>query len=130
MHQEIIEEKIKTIESLINLTKTPSLQLLSLIKNEIETLKNLQKNMPKSKKKVAHTERKLTKTRYHLEDGSTFVTSNDGSYKYFFDATSKSITYEFGNGQIERTFPNGVKEIRYSDGSVYVKIGADTELVN
>lgn len=72
-------------------------------------------------KKVINTERKRDKTRYFLKDGSTYVVGRN--YKYLYDAKTRIITYEFANGQVERTFPTGVKEIRHSDGSIVVRCG-------
>ena len=45
-------------------------------------------------------------------------------YRYLYNFKSKTITYEFENGQIERTFVNGMKEIRKSDGSIVIKTNA------
>lgn len=73
---------------------------------------------------MVHEEHNKGKTRYYLHDGSTYVVSKNNKYKYLYDAKSRIITYEFDNGQIERTFPNGLKEIRYKDGSITIKNGS------
>lgn len=100
-------------------TKKPS--IIELLKKEIEKLRELNneyKNILDSKK-VVHKEIEKKKIRYYLQDGSTYVIRD--KYRYLYDAKSKVITYEFDNGQIERSYPSGIKEIRYGDGSIIIK---------
>ena len=113
----IIKEKINSINRLmeqVESTKKPS--IIELLKKEIEKLRELNneyKNILDSKK-VVHKEIEKKKIRYYLQDGSTYVIRD--KYRYLYDAKSKVITYEFDNGQIERSYPSGIKEIRYGDG--------------
>ncbi|KAF5141146.1 t-complex 10 [Vairimorpha ceranae] len=118
----IIKEKINSINRLmeqVESTKKPS--IIELLKKEIEKLRELNneyKNILDSKK-VVHKEIEKKKIRYYLQDGSTYVIRD--KYRYLYDAKSKVITYEFDNGQIERSYPSGIKEIRYGDGSIIIK---------
>lgn len=102
--------------------KTPP-TLVKILKEEIEKLKSLNNEYQifLESKKVVHTDGKRNKTRYYLKDGSTYVIGKN--YRYLYDSKSKIITYEFSNGQVERTFPNGLKEIRHRDGSLTIKNG-------
>lgn len=120
--REIIKEKICSINRLmeeVERNKKPS--LIELLKNEIDKLKQLNDEYKETiqSKKVVHREVSNNKTRYFLQDGSTYVVRD--KYRYLYDAKSKIITYEFDNGQIEKSFPSGIKEIRYPDGSIIIK---------
>lgn len=120
--REIIKEKICCINRLmeeIEKNKRPS--LVELLKNEIDKLKQLNDQYKEAlqSKKVIHKEVNNKKIRYFLQDGSTYVVRD--KYRYLYDAKTKIITYEFDNGQIEKSFPNGIKEIRFSDGSLVIK---------
>lgn len=99
--------------------KKPS--LVELLKREIEKLKELNNEYKQSldSKKVIHKEVTKNKVRYYLQDGSTYVIRD--KYRYLYDSKTKVITYEFNNGQIEKSYPSGIKEIRFSDGSIIVK---------
>lgn len=124
--QNRIKQKVSLIDALIKkMENKDKISLISILKTEIMKLKQLNQEYKKvvQEKKIVHEERKKNKTRYHLSDGSTYVVSHDKKYKYLYDANSRIITYEFENGQIERTFPNGIKEIRYADGSVGIRHG-------
>ncbi|KAM0677118.1 hypothetical protein BDAP_002279 [Binucleata daphniae] len=97
--------------------------VVDILKEEIKKLKklNLEYENLLDSKKVMHTDKNKYKTRYFLRDGSTYVVSKN--CRYLYDAKSKIITYEFDNGQIERTFPCGLKEIRHTDGSITIRNG-------
>lgn len=102
---------------------TTSPTLIKILKEEIEKLKSLNNEYQLflESKKVVHKDGKGSKTRYYLKDGSTYVVGKN--YRYLYDAKTKTITYEFLNGQIERTFQNGIKEIRHNDGSITIRNG-------
>lgn len=97
--------------------------MTEVLKEEISKLKKLneQYKVFLSSKNVIHRDKKRDKTRYYLKDGSTYVIGKN--YRYLYDVRTKIITYEFGNGQVERTFSNGLKEIRHSDGTITIKNG-------
>lgn len=99
--------------------------LIDILKNEILKLKKLNNEYKQllTDKKIINKEKSKNIVRYHLNDGSTYVINHTKKYKYLFDNKTKIITYEFENGQIERTFPNGIKEIRYADGSIGIRHG-------
>lgn len=101
----------------------PSTNIIDLLKEEIEKLKNLntEYKLFLESKKVVHTDKNKGKTRYYSKDGSTYVIGKN--YRYLYDVRSKIVTYEFSNGQVERTFPGGLKEIRHCDGSVSIRNG-------
>jgi hypothetical protein len=117
--------KMKYIEELLTrLENREPPSIIALLKNEMEQLR-LQVNVIKSQgedKKVVGKEETLNKTRYYLKDGSVYVVKGR-EYKYLYDSKTKVVTYEFDNGQIERTFQNGIKEIRKKDGTVIIKTG-------
>lgn len=117
--------KMKYIEELLTKVENheaPS--ILTIIKNEIETLKKLaeEHKLKTDEKKVIGKEDKGGRTRYFLKDGSVYVVKGR-NYRYLYDSKSKVVTYEFENGQIERTFEAGIKEIRKKDGTIVVKTG-------
>ncbi len=120
-----IKSKIRFIDDLLskieNNEKSP---LLSVLENEIEILNDLNNKYKEQldKKKVYKKEQSNNKIRYYLNDGSVYFIKHH-EYRYLYDAETKIVTYEFENGQIERTFPNGLKEIRRKDGSVIIKHG-------
>lgn len=97
--------------------------MTEVLKEEIDKLRTLNEQYKKflNSKNVIHKDRKRDKTRYYLKDGSTYVIGKN--YRYLYDSRSKIITYEFSNGQVERTFSNGLKEIRHKDGTVTIKNG-------
>lgn len=117
--------KMKYIEELLTKVENheaPS--ILTIIKNELIELKKAAEEQKKrcEEKKVIGKEEKMGRTRYFLKDGSAYVVKGR-NYRYLYDSKSKVVTYEFENGQIERTFENGIKEIRRSDGTVIIKTG-------
>ncbi|WUR04199.1 uncharacterized protein VNE69_07265 [Vairimorpha necatrix] len=117
-----IKEKINSINRLmekIESNKKPS--IIELLKKEIEKLKELNNEYKDilDSKKVIHKEITNKKVRYYLQDGSTYVIRD--KYRYLYDSKTKVITYEFDNGQIERSYPSGIKEIRFVDGSIIIK---------
>ncbi|RVD91902.1 hypothetical protein TUBRATIS_16220 [Tubulinosema ratisbonensis] len=120
-----IRESSKFIEQLLSRIDRNESGLKDLLKEEIENLKVLHIEYKKclEEKKVIYEDRQPCKTRYFLKDGSTYVVDLKGNYKYLYDNKNRSITYHFNNGQIEKTFSNGIKEIRYPDGSVCIKFG-------
>ncbi|KAL6122783.1 hypothetical protein NUSPORA_00040 [Nucleospora cyclopteri] len=124
----LIKAKIELLDELITkMENKENLDITDVLKREIMELKAMNEGYVtgKNAKLVINSERGKNKTRFFLKDGSTYVVTNKGinDYKYLFDATTKTITYEFGNGQIERTFKNGLKEIRMPDGRIYIKHG-------
>ncbi|KAK1351148.1 hypothetical protein CWI38_0382p0080 [Hamiltosporidium tvaerminnensis] len=121
-----IKEKINSIQALIDkMENKKNFSLIEILKEEIIKLKNLNDQYKSyiDTKKVVHTDSLKNKTRYHLKDGSTYVVNKNGKYRYLYDASTKIITYEFSNGQIEKTFPGGIKEIRYPDGTITIRNG-------
>lgn len=118
--------KINYIEELLSkLENHEAPSILEIIKNELNSLRKLadEHKIKSEEKKVIGREDKEGRTRYFLKDGSVYVVKGR-KYRYLYDAKSKIVTYEFENGQIERTFENGVKEIRRKDGSIVVKTGS------
>lgn len=120
-----IQAKMKYIDELITKTENydaPS--IYSILRNEIDLLKSQIAELKASNedKKVVGKEEKASKTRYYLKDGSVYVVKGR-EYRYLYDAKSKVVTYEFENGQIERTFDHGLKEIRRRDGTIVIKTG-------
>jgi len=73
------------------------------------------------RKRVKTKEETESKVKYVLSDGSVYVIHKTKRYKYLYDAGTGVMTYEFSNGQIERTFPAGIKEIRGTDGKIVIK---------
>ncbi|KAI5149446.1 hypothetical protein ENBRE01_0904 [Enteropsectra breve] len=124
--KEIIEMKISYLEDIISKVENgEGLSVLDLIKNEIKALGELNKGYQEENenKTVVKRENGPLKNRYYLKDGSVYVVKGR-DYRYLYDAKSKVVTYEFENGQIERTFPSGLKEIRNKAGNVIIKNGA------
>jgi hypothetical protein len=73
---------------------------------------------------VVRKEDGRNKTRYYLRDGSIYVIRKGrGSYRYLYDSQTRTVTYEFKNGQVERTFDGGIKEIRRKTGEIVIKCG-------
>ncbi|EJW05389.1 hypothetical protein EDEG_00053 [Edhazardia aedis USNM 41457] len=120
--EEKLKDRINFIESIFSKMENKK-SLIDVLKEEIRKLKalNLEYKAILNNKKVVHFDKKKGKTRYYLSDGSTYVINKH--YKYLYDSNTKIITYEFENGQIERTFPCGLKEIRYNDGNIVIKNG-------
>lgn len=125
--QENIKEKIEAIGALMEqIERNKDISVVDILKEEILKLRKLNeeyKNILEAKR-VMHKDQLQSKTRYYLKDGSTYVVKNN-QYRYLYDAKTKIITYEFVNGQIEKTFPSGLKEIRYPDGSITIKNGSN-----
>ncbi|KAG0441578.1 Centromere protein J [Dictyocoela muelleri] len=127
-----IKNKIKTIDALIKQMEHKKGSLIEILRNEIKNLRDLNNEYKKmlEDKKIIHEEKHKNKVRYHLNDGSTYVVSKKG-YRYLYDSTTKVIIYEFSNGQIEKSYPMGIKEIRYPDGSICIKCGEkDYDFIN
>lgn len=122
---EAIQCKIKYVDELLTkLENKEAPSVLVMLQKEIEQLRALNDQFQhmKDSKKVVRKEEKNSKMRYYLKDGSVYVVKGS-EYRYLYDAQSKMVTYEFENGQIERTFESGLKEIRQQDGSIIVKNG-------
>lgn len=120
-----IEERMKYMEEIITkLENKENIGIESVIEWELRILKNLckEKKVNESAKAVIRKEIKGAMTRYYLKDGSIYVVKGK-DYRYLYDYKSKIMTYEFGNGQIERTFSTGLKEIRRPDGTIEIKDG-------
>ncbi|KAM0680842.1 hypothetical protein GINT2_001116 [Glugoides intestinalis] len=118
--------KMKYIEELLcKMENHESPSMTSLLKNELEQLKQHVVCLKEQgeEKKVVGKEVNGIRTRYYLKDGSVYVVKGR-EYRYLYDSKTKMVTYEFENGQIERTFENGLKEIRKRDGSVVIKTGS------
>ncbi|CAD25742.1 hypothetical protein [Encephalitozoon cuniculi GB-M1] len=123
--QENIKEKIDSIDALMRrLDEDRNISVVDILKEEILKLRKLNEEYKKmlESKKVMHKDQLQNKIRYYLKDGSTYVVKSN-QYRYLYDAKTKTITYEFSNGQIEKTFPSGLKEIRHPDGSITIKNG-------
>lgn len=120
----LAKDKIAFIESLLTKMDQKKASVIDILKDEINKLKKLNNEYETflQSKKVIHTDKNRNKTRYYLQDGSTYVVSK--KCRYLYDAKSRVITYEFENGQVERTFPCGLKEIRHNDGSITIKTGS------
>lgn len=123
--QENIKEKIDSIDALMKqLEENRNISVVDILKEEVLKLRKLNEEYRKAleAKKVMHKDQLQNKTRYYLKDGSTYVVKSN-QYRYLYDAKTKVITYEFSNGQIEKTFPSRLREIRYPDGSIAIKNG-------
>ncbi|KAF9764804.1 hypothetical protein NGRA_0267 [Nosema granulosis] len=121
--QEILKSKIDYINKIMNKIETNKrTSLVDILREEIDNLKKLNAEYKSvlDGKKVVHKEVENNKVRYFLKDGSTYVIKKN-KYKYLYDNNTKVVTYEFENGQIERTLPCGIKEIRYPDGSITIR---------
>ncbi|KAI4291445.1 hypothetical protein PAPHI01_0719 [Pancytospora philotis] len=132
-HMEAIQVKMKYIDELLTkLENKEALTVVAMLHKEIEDLRalNTECQSIKDGKKVVRRDEKCGKSRYYLKDGSVYVVKNH-EYRYLYDSKSKVVTYEFANGQVERTFANGLKEIRQRDGSIVIKSSAkDYEYIN
>lgn len=119
-----MKEKISTIDRIIErMREKKEVSLTEVLREEIERLKKLNKEYEEvlNRKKVKSKEEIRGKVKYTLSDGSVYVVHKEKKYKYLYDANTSIFTYEFGNGQIERTFPFGIKEIRTPDGKIVIK---------
>lgn len=124
--QENIKEKIECIDTLMKrIEEKRNVSVVDILKEEILKLRKLNEEYKGflESKRVVHKDQFHHKTRYYLKDGSTYVVK-DNQYRYLYDARTKIITYEFSNGQIEKTFPLGLKEIRHPDGTITIKNGS------
>ena len=124
--QEEIQIKMKYVEDLLSrLENRENVSVLSILKEEIKNLGTLCKDYNKTRddKLVIKKEENMGKIRYYLKDGSVYVVKGK-EYRYLYDSKTKVVTYEFENGQIERTFFNGIKEIRKNDGTIIIKNGS------
>ncbi|KAI5160118.1 hypothetical protein NEAUS03_0886 [Nematocida ausubeli] len=121
----ILKERLSVIDRLIQkIRDEKEVRVTDILKEEIDRLKRLNAEYEEvlSKKKVKSKEEiKGNKIKYTLSDGSIYVINKKKNYKYLYDINTSIITYEFGNGQIERTFPFGIKEIRMPDGKIVIK---------
>ncbi|EIJ88130.1 hypothetical protein NEPAR06_2189 [Nematocida parisii] len=121
----ILKERLSVIDRLIRKIKEEKeVRVTDILKEEIDRLKRLNTEYEEvlSKKKVKSKEEvKGNKVKYTLSDGSVYVIHKQKKYKYLYDINTSIITYEFENGQIERTFPFGIKEIRMPDGKIVIK---------
>lgn len=120
----VLKEKLSTIDRIIErMREKKEGTLTEVLREEIERLKRLNKEYEEilNRKRVKSKEENNGKIRYTLSDGSIYVVHKDKQYKYLYDANTSIVTYEFGNGQIERTFPFGIKEIRTPTGKIIVK---------
>ena len=124
--QENIREKVESIDALMKqMDEKKSISVVDILKEEVLKLRRLNEEYRKAleAKRVVHKDQVQSKTRYYLKDGSTYVVKGN-QYRYLYDAKTKIITYDFFNGQIEKTFPCGLKEIRHPDGTITIKNGA------
>ncbi|KAI5190982.1 hypothetical protein NEMIN01_1315 [Nematocida minor] len=120
----VLKEKLSAIDRIIEKMKEKKeVTLTEVLKEEIDRLKRLNKEYEEvlNRKKVKSREESSGKIKYTLSDGSVYVVHKEKKYKYLYDANTSIITYEFGNGQIERTFPFGIKEIRTPNGKIVIK---------
>lgn len=118
-----ILEKITYIDNLLGKLENKDIVTInSILQEEIDRLRTqiAEYKLSIENKEVIEKEECPSKIRYYLKDGSVYVVKNK-EYKYLYDAATKVVTYEFENGQIERTFESGLKEIRRSDGSIIIK---------
>lgn len=121
----IVQDKIDYIDLLLNkIENNETVSVVDILKDELNKLKTQVEEIKKNSedKLVIGKEDKAGKSRYFLKDGSVYVVKGR-EYKYLYDSKTKMVTYVFENGQIERTFENGIKEIRRADGSIIVKTG-------
>lgn len=122
----LLRDKMQFIDSVIaRMKREEPLSVVGLLKEEIRKLQRLNREYENSlrRKSVLQREETEGKTRYRLGDGSLYVVNRRRGYKCLYDKATGVVTYEFGNGQVERTFPGGIKEIRCPDGRVAVKTG-------
>ncbi|KAI5187235.1 hypothetical protein NEHOM01_2031 [Nematocida homosporus] len=122
--ERVLWERIKALDGLIDRMKeNKEIGLVEILREEIERLRRLNEEYEEviQRKRVKSKEESEGKVKYWLNDGSVYVVNKDRKYKYLYDKSSGVVTYEFGSGQIERTFPGGIKEIRTADGKIIVK---------
>ncbi|KRH92087.1 putative T-complex 10/CenJ [Pseudoloma neurophilia] len=116
---------INALFKMVSQKENAPFSLVDVLRKEILKLRQLNeeyKQLLTDKRIVSKESNKIKDLkRYHLQDGSTYVIRSN--YKYLYDNKTRIITYQFKNGQIERTFPNGIKEIRYTDGSIGIRHG-------
>lgn len=120
-----IHYKMKYIQELFaKIEKREQISAIAILEEEMGILKKLtdKYNKETNGKQVVKKEESATKTRYYLKDGSVYVVK-DKHYRYLYDSQTKTITYQFEGGQVERTFPGGLKEIRRKDGTIVIKNG-------
>lgn len=123
---EEIQIRLKYVDELLSrLENREGVSVLAILQDEISALRALSEKhrAERENKRVIRREERLAKTRYYLKDGSVYVVKGR-EYRYLYDSQSKTVTYEFENGQVERTFEHGLKEIRQSDGGIVIKNGA------
>lgn len=114
-----IRMKMNYIDCLLSkLENNENVSVVTILQDELEMLKKQKQDM--LDKSVIGKEEKSTRSRYYLKDGSVYVIKSN-EYKYLYDSKTKIVTYVFANGQIERTFENGIKEIRRKDGTIIIK---------
>lgn len=132
--EEVLKEKMERIDSLVmRIKENKETTLMDILKEEIAKLKKLNEEYESvlQRKSVRNKEESETKLKYTLNDGSVYVVHKAKKYKYLYDAASSVITYEFSNGQIERTFPAGIKEIRGPNGEIVIKLSdKEYEVIN
>lgn len=125
----LLKEKVAVIDRIIlemsSRKEEKNSSLLEVLREEIKRLHSLNEEYEAAlkKKTVSHREDRPGKTKYILRDGSLYVVNKKYRYRYLYDSRTNVVTYEFENGQVERTFPGGIKEIRYPDGKLAVKTG-------
>lgn len=120
----VLKEKIKSIDHLVEcMKKARNISALDILQEEIGKLRRLNQEYEGMLRRKAVKEKQETprKIKYTLNDGSVYVVHKSKKYRYLYDAASSVVTYEFENGQIERTFPSGIKEIRTADGKIVIK---------
>ncbi|ORD94516.1 hypothetical protein ECANGB1_589 [Enterospora canceri] len=125
---EHIGSKIEALDAILRkMDASGGMDAADIIQTEIDELKKMctAYEEERESKTVVKKEEDVFKTRCYLKDGSVYVATRKPAknYKYLFDRDTKAITYEFENGQVERTFVGGFKEIRLPDGRIYLKLG-------
>jgi hypothetical protein len=122
----VLREKVEFIDSIVaRMKRGESVSIVGVLKEETRKLQRLNREYEGAlkKKSVVNKEDVGDKSRYRLGDGSLYVVNRKKGYRCLYDEATKTVTYEFSNGQVERTFPGGIKEIRCADGRVVVKSG-------
>lgn len=120
----LLKERIRLIDGLIErMRREKEVSIVEILKEEIDKLKRLNEDYESAlqRKSVCRKEEAEGKTKYLLSDGSIYVANRAKGYKYLYDSLTSVVTYEFTNGQIERTFPGGIKEIRSPNGKIVIK---------
>jgi len=122
--EEVLKESVERIDRIImKIKQNKETSLLDLLKEEIDKLKKLNEEYESvlSRKSIKSKEETNSKIKYRLNDGSIYVVDKLKQFKYLYDSGTGIVTYEFSNGQIERTFPAGIKEIRDANGKIIIK---------